>query len=63
MLTTCPELMMLPTDLALIEDAAFKPWVEAYADDKDLFFDDFSKAFAKLIELGVKRTERPVSFF
>lgn len=53
--------MMLPTDLALIEDPAFRPFVEAYADDKDLFFADFSKAFSKLIELGVSRSERPVS--
>ncbi|SCZ97889.1 BZ3500_MvSof-1268-A1-R1_Chr3-3g06436 [Microbotryum saponariae] len=54
------ELMMLPTDLALIEDPKFKPWVEKYAADRDLFFSDFSKAFAKLIELGVDRSE-PVS--
>jgi len=51
------ELMMLPTDMALIEDDAFRPWVEKYAEDKDLFYDDFSKVFAKLIELGVKRSE------
>ena len=37
------ELMMLPTDLALIEDPAFRPHVEAYADDPKLFFSDFSK--------------------
>ncbi|KAL8279863.1 hypothetical protein RQP46_007713 [Phenoliferia psychrophenolica] len=53
------ELMMLPTDLALIEDASFRPHVEAYAGDSELFFSDFSKAFAKLIELGVERAERP----
>ncbi|KAK4701637.1 hypothetical protein P7C70_g4591, partial [Phenoliferia sp. Uapishka_3] len=53
------ELMMLPTDLALIEDPAFKPYVAAYADDKDLFYKDFSNAFEKLIELGVERSERP----
>lgn len=51
------ELMMLPTDIALIEDEAFKPWVDAYAEDKDLFFADFSKVFAKLVELGVDRTK------
>ncbi|ORY76267.1 heme peroxidase [Leucosporidium creatinivorum] len=51
------ELMMLPTDLALIEDDAFRPWVHAYAEDKDKFFADFAKAFAKLIELGVDRTK------
>jgi cytochrome c peroxidase len=28
-----------------------------YADDVDLFFDHFSKVFAKLIELGVYRDE------
>lgn len=50
---------MLPTDMALVEDDAFKPWVEAYAEDKDLFFTDFAKVFAKLIELGVHRSERP----
>lgn len=48
---------MLPTDIALIEDDAFKPWVDAYAEDKDLFFTDFSKVFAKLVELGVDRTK------
>lgn len=49
------ELMMLPTDLALLSDASFKPWVELYAKDKDRFFADFAKVFAKLIELGIQR--------
>ena len=49
------ELMMLPTDLALLSDPSFKPWVEKYAEDKDKFFEDFSKVFAKLIELGIQR--------
>lgn len=51
------ELMMLPTDYALIQDPSFRPWVEKYAEDRDLFFEDFSKVFAKLIELGVYRDE------
>ncbi|KAI8619750.1 heme peroxidase [Chytriomyces sp. MP71] len=50
------ELMMLPTDMALIWDAKFKPIVEEYAEDKELFFKDFSAAFGKLLELGVKRS-------
>ncbi|KAL5332720.1 putative heme-binding peroxidase [Aspergillus crustosus] len=50
-------LMMLPTDIALRDDDAFRPWVEKYADDKELFFDHFAKAFAKLIELGIQRDE------
>jgi peroxiredoxin len=48
-------LMMLPTDVALLSDTSFAPWVQQYAQDKDLFFDHFSKAFAKLIELGIQR--------
>ncbi|KAI0378973.1 heme peroxidase [Hypomontagnella monticulosa] len=49
------ELMMLPTDMALLSDPKFRPWVEKYAKDKDLFFDHFSKVFAKLMELGIRR--------
>ena len=45
------KLMMLPTDMALIEDPQFRPWVEKYAADQDLFFKDFSLAFGKLIGL------------
>lgn len=44
--------MMLPTDLALIQDPAFKPHVEAYAADEQLFFKEFATAFGKLIALG-----------
>ena len=46
-------LMMLPSDMSLINDKKFKPWVEAYAKDQELFFKDFSAAFQKLEELGV----------
>jgi catalase (peroxidase I) len=46
------KLMMLPTDLALIEDESFKPWVEKYAADADLFSKDFAAAFAKLLSNG-----------
>lgn len=47
-------LMMLPADYALVQDKKFKEWVQKYAKDNDLFFSDFSKAFSKLLELGVK---------
>lgn len=50
-------LMMLPTDVALATDPSFRSWVEKYAEDRDLFYDHFSKAFAKLIELGIRRDE------
>ena len=46
-------LMMLPSDLALLEDAAFKAHVVAYAKDKEAFFKDFAASFGKLLELGV----------
>ncbi|KAK9371234.1 heme peroxidase [Lipomyces kononenkoae] len=49
------ELMMLPTDMALVKDPKFKPWVEKYANDKDAFYKDFAAAFGKLLELGVVR--------
>lgn len=48
------ELMMLPTDLALVQDAKMKPIVEEYAKDEKKFFEDFGKAWIKLQELGVK---------
>lgn len=49
------ELMMLPTDIALTQDPSFAKWVELYARDKDRFFEDFTKVFAKLVELGIQR--------
>lgn len=45
--------MMLPTDMALVQDKSFKPWVEKYAKDNDAFFKDFSSVVLRLFELGV----------
>ena len=45
---------MLPTDMCLLDDPAFRPWVEKYAADEQLFFAHFAKAFQKLQENGVK---------
>ena len=47
------QLMMLPSDMALVAEPEFKKWVEIYAKDEDRFFKDFAKAFSKLLELGV----------
>ena len=47
------ELMMLPTDMALIEDDKFRPYVQLYAKDEAAFFKDFAAAFATLLHLGV----------
>merc|ERR1711939_1047712 len=49
-------LMMLPTDMSLIQDKGFKPVVEKYAKSQEEFFDDFSKVLVKLFELGVPFT-------
>lgn len=51
------QLMMLPTDLVLISDKGFRPWVEKYANDEDAFNKDFAKAFKTLIELGVPKDQ------
>jgi len=48
------ELMMLPADLALLHDPSFRKYVEIYAKNEDVWLTDFSKAFSKLLELGVK---------
>jgi hypothetical protein len=44
--------MMLPTDMALIEDEQFLQIVKNYAVNEKQFFDDFAVAFGKLISLG-----------
>lgn len=47
-------LMMLVSDLALTSDPKFRPWVELYAKDEERFFKDFSSAYQRLTENGVK---------
>ena len=51
-------LMMLPTDMALVQDEGFKKHVLKYAEDGQAFFDDFSRVVVKLFELGVPFTQR-----
>eukprot|EP00051_Salpingoeca_urceolata_P019806 m.292481 g.292481 ORF g.292481 m.292481 type:complete len:291 (+) comp19487_c0_seq1:609-1481(+) len=46
------QLMMLPTDLALVEDAGFRPFVQLYANDQEQWFHDFSFAFSRLLSNG-----------
>jgi len=52
-------LMMLPGDLALIQDPQFKQYVVMYAQDEEAFKRDFAKAFSKLLDLGVDRSVAP----
>ncbi|KAJ3338530.1 heme peroxidase [Kappamyces sp. JEL0680] len=61
---TTQSLMMLPSDLALINDRSFKKYVDLYAKDEALFFKDFAAAFQKLEELGVPfKPDTPVFEF
>jgi len=53
------KLMMLPTDMALVSDPAFRKWTELYARDEQAFFNDFSAAFAKLLALGCPASVQP----
>jgi cytochrome c peroxidase len=53
------QLMMLPSDIVLIKDPEFKKVVELYAKDEDAFFQDFAKAFSKLLELGCAFSTKP----
>jgi cytochrome c peroxidase len=46
------KLMMLPSDLVLLQDKSFLKWVNVYAKDATKFNEDFTKAFQKLEELG-----------
>lgn len=48
------DLMMLPSDMALMWDKTFLTIVQEYAKDEDKFFADFAAAFSKLLELGCK---------
>uniref|UniRef100_A0A7N0U6W4 L-ascorbate peroxidase n=1 Tax=Kalanchoe fedtschenkoi TaxID=63787 RepID=A0A7N0U6W4_KALFE len=45
-------LLKLPTDKALLDDPAFRPFVELYAKDEDAFFRDYAISHKKLSELG-----------
>ena len=48
------KLMMLPTDMALVQDPEFRKWVEIYAKDEEKFFKDFADVFSRLLELGIQ---------
>ena len=53
-------LMMLPTDMFLIQDQNLRNIVEEYANDEQLFFQDFSNAFAKLMRKGCPALKGPL---
>lgn len=52
-------LMMLPTDVALLSDDGFRPHVERYAADQQVFFDEFAAAYGKLMANGCPAHVQP----
>lgn len=46
--------MMLPTDMALVQDPKYLKIVKEYANNQDTFFNDFTKVFTKLIQNGIE---------
>lgn len=52
------ELMMLPTDVALLQDKEFRKWVELYAKDDKIFAQDFAAVWKKLTEAGFKAEKK-----
>ncbi|KAK3040917.1 hypothetical protein RJ639_028791 [Escallonia herrerae] len=44
----------LPSDRALVQDDDCLRWISKYANDQDLFFDDFKNAYIKLVNSGAR---------
>lgn len=44
----------LPSDRALSEDDECISWISKYAEDQNLFFEDFKKVYTKLVNTGAK---------
>ncbi|CAK9170397.1 unnamed protein product [Ilex paraguariensis] len=44
----------LPSDRALVDDDDCLRWISRYADNQDLFFEDFKNAYIKLVNSGAK---------
>ncbi|KAK1437860.1 hypothetical protein QVD17_03660 [Tagetes erecta] len=53
-------LLKLPTDIALLDDPVFRPYVELYAKDEDAFFNDYALSHKKLSELGFTPSSKKV---
>ncbi|XP_071918059.1 putative L-ascorbate peroxidase 6 isoform X4 [Coffea arabica] len=44
----------LPSDRALVEDDECTTWISKYANDQNLFFEDFKDAYIKLVNTGAR---------
>lgn len=47
------DLMMLPTDVCMMDDAKFRPIIQEYAKNEAAFFADFASAWTKLQHVGM----------
>ncbi|XP_074293645.1 L-ascorbate peroxidase 3-like [Silene latifolia] len=47
-----PNLVKFPTDKALLQESAFRGYVELYANDERAFFRDYAESHKKMWELG-----------
>lgn len=48
----CGSAMMLPSDMALLKDPSLKRYVLEFAEDENLWFSEFGKAWIRLQEAG-----------
>ncbi|KAL5783114.1 hypothetical protein ACOSP7_008143 [Xanthoceras sorbifolium] len=44
----------LPSDRALVEDVECLRWIRKYADNQNLFFEDFKNAYVKMVNTGAR---------
>jgi L-ascorbate peroxidase len=51
-----PEIGLLPSDRALLDDPELRPYVELYARDEAAFVQDFAEAFRRMTLLGGETT-------
>lgn len=48
------EALFIPTDVVLVVNRKYRPYVEAFANNEQLFFAAFAKAYGKLVEIGFR---------
>ncbi|KAL4282779.1 hypothetical protein GQ457_16G000730 [Hibiscus cannabinus] len=53
----------LPSDHAIVEDDECLRWVTKYADDQNMFFEDFKNAYVKLVNSGARWKSIPCCLF
>ncbi|KAF5748182.1 putative L-ascorbate peroxidase 6-like [Tripterygium wilfordii] len=52
--TAMSSMIGLPSDRALVEDEDCLRWIKKYADNEDLFFEDFKNSYSKLVNSGAR---------